>query len=312
MADFLNKLIQRASGQMPGIKPLVRSGYGALPVVNEWATEFEETVTFYDETGPVYPVQKPPVSQAESPEITTKSDVYETRELVKTSEEAEVRLAPDISHDSTMQEGQLSPGTARENEKPVFSERVVAPTSKTEEINPESRGQNYDDLSRSQMESLIESKAEQPGESEIEGVNRQRPVSRRSPEATVTSLENRRAFDRNFRVPAMERTQMRHQDTVETVEETWLISPDIKLPEREFLRKLETVTPAEQIRPVNLARQHRMEEVSPSVNVRVSIGRVEIKAVQQPEPQVQRRPSVPVGPVISLDAYLKSRDEEGR
>ena len=140
----------------------------------------------------------------------------------------------------------------------------------------------------------------------------ERLVFRERPVEMVVSPENRRGPDVERRIPVIESTEISPPEIMETVEERRLISPDVKLPARDFPRRLETEIPGEPWRPVNLARRQRIEETSPSVNVRVSIGRVEIKAVQEPEPRIQRVPSVPVGPVVSLDDYLKSRDEEGR
>ena len=53
-------------------------------------------------------------------------------------------------------------------------------------------------------------------------------------------------------------------------------------------------------------------ESPPSPDIRVTIGRVEIRAVQQPERQAKRLPSAPRKPAVSLDAYLKGRNEEKR
>ena len=46
MTDFLNRLIKRSNGQAPVIRPVVRSSYGTLPLINRSANEFEETVNF--------------------------------------------------------------------------------------------------------------------------------------------------------------------------------------------------------------------------------------------------------------------------
>ena len=53
-------------------------------------------------------------------------------------------------------------------------------------------------------------------------------------------------------------------------------------------------------------------ESPPSPDIHVTIGRVEIRAVQQPERKAKRIPSAPRKPVVSLDAYLKGRNEEKR
>jgi len=53
-------------------------------------------------------------------------------------------------------------------------------------------------------------------------------------------------------------------------------------------------------------------ESPPSPDIRVTIGRVEIRAVQPPERQAKRLPSAPRKPAVSLDAYLKGRNEEKR
>ena len=92
--------------------------------------------------------------------------------------------------------------------------------------------------------------------------------------------------------------------------------------------------PAESNRPINSDRQQFTAENTkhapdrplgrtaervafesesvPSTNIRVTIGRVEIRAVQQQERQAARPTSVPRKPAVSLDAYLKRRDEERR
>ncbi len=110
-------------------------------------------------------------------------------------------------------------------------------------------------------------------------------------------------------------------------EVTQVISRDSDLPARNLPRQLETEEPAETIQPVNLVWRYKPEvtlrqnqrmapgraeerssfgqEAPPSMNIRVTIGRVEIKAVPPPERQIQRTPSVPKGPAVSLDAYLK-------
>ena len=41
--------------------------------------------------------------------------------------------------------------------------------------------------------------------------------------------------------------------------------------------------------------------------VKVSIGRIEVRAVTPPEPRLERRPSQPPGPSLTLDDYLKRR-----
>jgi hypothetical protein len=53
-------------------------------------------------------------------------------------------------------------------------------------------------------------------------------------------------------------------------------------------------------------------EGAPPPNIRVTIGRVEIRAVQEPQRQAARPVSSPRKPAVSLDAYLKARNKEKR
>lgn len=52
-----------------------------------------------------------------------------------------------------------------------------------------------------------------------------------------------------------------------------------------------------------------VEPSSPPPNIRVTIGRVEVRAIMPPEPKAPpAKPSRP-GPALSLDDYLKQRNE---
>jgi hypothetical protein len=308
MADFLSRLIQRVSGEATGIRPLVRSGYGTFLRVNESATEFEETVIFNDDAGPVSRTQIPPVSPVQSPGITRKTDIHDTQEIIKTGAKPEIQLTPDTSRASIRRESQLYPGSSPENEDLVTSERETGPND-IEETLSEKGARNRDELTDTPTGQTIRAQPIQDSERDIKATNQTSLVFRGTPAAPPG---NRQVSDKSPQIPAPERTDIRQPDIIEVVEATQLISPDISLRERDFPRKLETEGPAEPTRQVNLARQYRPEEASPSMNIRVTIGRVEIKAVQQSEPEIQRTPSVPVAPAISLDAYLKSRDEEAR
>jgi hypothetical protein len=53
-------------------------------------------------------------------------------------------------------------------------------------------------------------------------------------------------------------------------------------------------------------------DITPTTNIRVTIGRVEIKAINPPPPQTNQTKDIakPKEPAVSLAAYLKGRDEE--
>jgi hypothetical protein len=324
MTEFLNRLIQRANGQLPGIKPLIRSSFGTLPVVNETATEFEETVAFYNNTNPISPPRKLSVSRVESPETPGKHDMQETRDSVQTTKEPEPRLITDTDRDSARRERKLFSESAQENEKMVSPEGENIPVELINKMKTDVRGQDSNAaISDYEISPRIESQIRQPEEREIRLVNRQTLISPRVQPETTASVENRQASDSNNQTSSKGGGNITQRETTETIEETQLVSPDVFIPETgspggiEIGRLVKTGRPIETGRSsepghqVNI-QQYSIKEKSPSTNLRVSIGRIEIKAIQQSEPQIRSKPAVPVGPAVSLDSYLKDRDEKKR
>lgn len=323
MADYLNRLIQRTSGQMPVIKPVGRSSYGTLPLINESVTKFEETVIFNEGANSPVSRRKTPTSQTKSQEITGQSNINETQELVKTSLESEVKAAPDTSQ-RLIRGSKSSTRSPRGNERVISSGRETT-QDKTKKTIAENGNQN-----RKVVTNTLETRKMQ------EAVNWQRRTVDRiqttSPDNSLITGETPEHRDvesllnpkRNISQPRVMKVQ----------EEMPVIPLDSNLPVKNFSRELETEEREEMIQQVNLVQRYKPEvnlrpsermipdraevrsaleqESGSSMNIRVTIGRVEIKAVQQPERQTQHTTSIPKRPAVSLDAYLKGRDEGGR
>ncbi len=113
------------------------------------------------------------------------------------------------------------------------------------------------------------------------------------------------------------------RNTIETAEVAPVKSPGDGLQAIELPRKAAKLAPPDDLvrhyQPEKSPSQSKrilptgvgispMPEAAPSSNIRVTIGRVEIKAVRPPERPVQRAAPALKGPAVSLDAYLKGRD----
>jgi hypothetical protein len=331
MADFLNRLMQRTSGQLPVIKPMVMPGYGTLPHINESVTEFEETVTFTEDTNSQASHRQTP---AKSPPVTGQPRIGEKREPGKTGERSEVEIMSDASRHSMPPEGQSSIRNTLENGIAVPPVREIT-TDKTGEMITENVNRNDKVITGTQNDRVIPVQSRPDSGPEKEKVNRQRVNLAGIP--VTPSINEHIADDSPQRsstagIPDLEKTALRQADIVAVREVTPVMSSDIKSPERDLPRESERAEPAAAFRQVNLIRRYEtalnsrqneiitgradarsiQRETSPSMNIKVTIGRVEVKAVPPPERQIQRKPSVPRSPAVSLDAYLQGRDEEGR
>jgi len=329
MTDYLNRLIKRANGQAPVIKPLVRPSYVTLPLINESVTEFEETVTFNEETNsPVSRMPTPVISPVKSPPVTGKNNIGETQESVRTSEVPEVIVMPDASLHSTSPANLSS--TRSSPEKKITQKKTKAIISESDNPNPNV-------VANTPVKRKTQLRSKQDDGLGVEPVDRQKETVER---VQTTSPDNRHITDDSpqhyniEKILAPERTGISQPDIAEVRPLTRVISRQNSLQESNLPRGLETEEPADAIRQVHLVRRYKPEanlrqnermtpgrveekgssrqEASPAMNIRVTIGRVEIKAMQQPERQIQRTPAVPKGPAVPLDAYLEGRDEEGR
>jgi len=337
MAGYINRLIKRTNGQVPVIRHLVRSGYGTLPLISEPVTEFEESLTFNEDTNsPVSRIETPVISQVKSPWITGENNTGETPELVRTSDGPEERITQDASLYSIRPVSRSSTGSPPENDRAISPERKIIP-KKTKGIVPEidNTSPNAEDNIPAKRKAPLRSKQENGRDREV--ADRQREPVARIP---ITPPDNRHVTDKSPRrhnsenVLDLERTGVSQLEIAEAPQVTPVKSRQNSLQESELPLEVATEEPADAIRQVHPVRRYipeanlrpnermktgRMEERSvsrqegtPATNIRVTIGRVEIKAVPQPERQIQRAPAAPRGPVVTLDAYLEGRDEEGR
>ncbi len=423
MADFLTRLIQRASGRAPVIRPVVRSSYGASLQVNESVGEFEETVTFEGTGAPAstnarstvrnnllstgsnkaqvsqplanseienIPVKSPvagPVSRQQSGKKTGRNFQRVTGEGISVT-----------SADSNNQEGKSTSGRKVSNRHTIPDASPPVPQKnlhvagsvvqrksmgKTPELGTAGKPEQST-LGRAIPENKATPSSSQNiiGERDIsDSSKRMKQVASPQDTREVVTQKNiektagrpRMTTDaappvppRNLRVAGVtfqrkptgdipgNETIVSRQPGVLTRAEERIIAPmttagtEATAPQRDsrlvmdrvqapsqnmviMEREESTITSRQEypgrwqseaenvakFAPDNLSGRHAERssfgnENPPSTNIRVTIGRVEIRAVQPPERQAARPASASRKPAVTLDAYLKARNEEKR
>ncbi len=326
MSDFFERLIQRTNGRMPVIRPLVRPVYGTFPPVIESFSEFEESIAFNEGTG-----SSPVTSKAQAIMPTESSEnkknpapTIRPKETART-ETREKAIIPEIHRKPSLHSKEVEhtpePGKVTTREGDVFSEtktekvfeegyplaRTAAGVSSDRESvvksQPDSlrtvtaarrRNETTVNTESNTAELVIHEEAvNQRTENVIipESVSEQRPempkIRQNTPSSTTGMAPESEAEEKG---PAGERTLVR--DYV----------PEAK-PGGIYNGALSGSIPE----PVSTR-----QESSHSNTIKVTIGRVELKATRQAERPPLRTPPVPKRPVVTLDAYLEARGKESR
>lgn len=343
MSDYLNRIIQRSSGRLPVIKPLVRSRYGASMQFKESTVESEEASVHGGISDLTTRRSALPTPRAGSRQIDIPPTDNAKRDLVETDKNPEIiPSAEDVERSAgsvrKTSEGNLAKGgrtssTKREN-----------PRGEAKAKSSENSGKGNDVLKgdRAQRESQPDTR---PGlgtrgllwtderfdrHGPLVPGERLRPLVRNDPS---TPEEDERLIAENHGVGSAENVPVsesnvdpRHAEEVRGMARG--ASREFESRERELVRE------EDMIRKANLVRHYepqakvaqnepathvtveegRRGELSSdaSTNIRVTIERVEIKGVQETARQIQQTSVGPKGPAVTLDDYLKRRNEEKR
>ncbi len=326
MADYLERLIRRTSGQMPVIRPLVRSVYSALRPVNESVSEFEETVTFHEETGPSSGNSKasvlPTIEASDNSEAPPPTN---NRGKIGHNETREKTIGSEISRQpflrSTRVEHTPEPGKVTTRKLNAVQETTV------EKVHGESHtvtgaaagvSSGRETTVNSRTDTIDTLKTTRPGDetpvhtklNSAELVIHEETVNRRTEHTVGPEFVGEQRFEipetgENPRASTDDNTQRSEREEKVPAGEKNLVKKYI--PETRPAGTYERPTPGSVSETVP-ARQ----ELSRPNNIKVTIGRVEIKAIKQPERLRWQTPSLPKRPAVTLDAYLKERGEESR
>jgi hypothetical protein len=327
MDDYLSRLIQRTSGQTPAIKPLVRSTYSAIQRVNQSTSEFKEQVTLNEESSTVPAAIQPPEKSRTGPlEGTPKPALVEKHNETIKSNPPDKRLSTGIRREQAapFQDSRKT----NDNNIVVSHNRIITPDD-MKETQSEKEAQTGERISgkspsKLDLEPEANMKSGPPGSPKRKGERVSSPliIEKKAGDRVASSLQPEVEPVRNEMETSRQNTSPdRHPER--------LISPDPG-----FIGDRKEMVVTEPVQDRNLVKKYRPEarisnwneRMNPEIgresvstrqepaetNIKVTIGRVEIKAVRQPERQIPRAPSIQRKPVISLDAYLEGRNEEGR
>ena len=350
MTDFLTRLVQRANGQATVIKPMARSSYGALPFINESANGFEETVTFEGGDSPTVANSEVNSSLIQSsvtnPMLERRSVQRPNRQSKRLSDKAKTASTSERS----IAGGKTISAKMAAEQRGVAADASSAILQKNLHVHSDSiqRKVDVDTVkakaigSRQQSASIRaagEDRAAMASHNNMIGsetLSNRRAARRQMTTSDATLQRNSHLVDDSRRGSRIATESI--QNALEIQELKRVVPQESDLLARGLSRDLVTLEregSVESSRQKNLGRQqftaenvikHTPDSLSvraaeraslgsentPSSNIQVTIGRVEIRAVQQPEHQSARPTSAPRRPAVSLDAYLKRRDEERR
>lgn len=378
MTDFLMRLVQRANGQAPAIKPAVRSSYSSLPIINESANGFEETVNFEgidpDTSQDGQPISRIPrttaaMTDTEAPPSDAHSEVNKL--LVKQAVsnqiiEQQARQRTDRQSSRRSSEDKAAPASKRNTENattssqrsvnrqkaahaaPAISQRTshtgnniiqrksISNTLVSEKIGLRQQGV----FAQAEGRPTTTAHSNMIGEKGIS--NKEAPRRRMTTVAATPAVSHRNLNVSGDSMPKETRRDAVQAEAIQNNFETQAGKPAVPresdLSAKSLSQNLVTLEREESVesnRRKNPGRQqftaenvikHAPDrslertaervafesESTPSTNIRVTIGRVEIRAIQPPERQAIRTPAVPKGPAVSLDTYLNGRDKEKR
>jgi hypothetical protein len=336
MTNYLDRMIKRINGELPVMKPLVRSSYQRLPFVNENKSEFIETVLFDAGDSQAIPDMTPPAqdfTHAPEPvvknssgipigETNLRSDIRKSSnkatdrdqvaELLKTpgnpsleTKVHAVRLVISPGEERTITPiNILSPDDKRIHKDSVSkSGQITAPAQISLPKRKSSVKTSLGDASpeRKLMDNQIQPQAFSPAIANPEGtLKAQSLVEKREFQAKNVphNISNR---TKTVSVSQPDKTDLDlHLTRIEK-------NPASDLVKRGY--RTEDIKPPTREEKINASRS----PVQPN-HISVTIGRIEIKAVNapvQPVPQTQPVSKSPE-PIISLESYLKNRDEARR
>ncbi len=333
MADYLDRLIQRTGGRASTIKPLIRSSFGTLPLQKQFSDQPGET--FVRNRSMVRSakseIAKP--AQTEKEVADGRNEVGEMAEPGRTSRTDEVRspLAAKLSADVSI------PKADGEIEKKWELSRAVdekSASQKVEESSESAVGETHREIGNGPGRregchkfnpniELVGRTSEQnfpATEPKHSGLH---PHGRNMTLGDGTGSENGRISppDANESIypPTTEPDMVEHLTSGEV--ETLDVEPIKEIPEFRMSSLVSGLEhyPETQARaegPVPLINRHSPDKSGsfPGSTIRVSIGRVEVRAVHQPESpkQVPQSVAAPRTPAITLDDYLKRRGEDHR
>jgi hypothetical protein len=351
MTTYLEKLLLRVNGQLPVIKPVVRSNYGALPVINESKSEIEETVSFNEvDSTPYSDNRTAPNGTQFSPGVNKKNIPVIIQDENKKHPDHSGKVPSDMV--SNMVQGKINqplatPKALLPESKPPAEQvkahpemhptilpngipaQQTAPTTFREQSNPSIK-------SLVQNASLIQKTNPAIASNKIaSSLEKKRATARQTPEGSSSptrktaqtnySEQNSRYHISNENPKSFSEKHTYSESLPSNTESITDRQPD----NESRLSRLEHV---DKIASRNLVKQPYTSQQnslrskgetlyysdrestgsrSPTTNITVTIGRVEIKAVTQTHPAT---PPVQVNskakePVISLESYLKNRDE---
>ncbi|MDY6795819.1 MAG: hypothetical protein SWK76_11190 [Actinomycetota bacterium] len=335
MSDYINRLIQRASGRMPVIEPALRSGYEAFPRVIETAAEFEEAIAFDNDAETHEPLTQATARvDTESSPIAVKPLTHETGDAREAGDKTRVAEGADALLHPGRRWDKPSPGSPGASDTAVLpggdSTRIGAAAKPAPEV--EKEGFDVD---------LVVPVARKTPVRHVERIIRDGEMIDRYGEtvdepqpATANKIniidEGPRYHDMKV-TPAREISDTGQTDVVELQRAE---QPTRSIWKEESNLEPKTEEPPDTIQPASLvpgymqeAGRRRDESLMPggagfgdfigrdvpsSRNIQVTIGRVEIRAVREPEHRPQPAPAAPREPAVSLDVYLERRDGERR
>jgi hypothetical protein len=299
MTDYLNRLIQRTSGQIPVIKPLVRSMYGTFPTKNEPAVNFEEPVTDLEEQMPVplhtgefmQTILKPEFTGNELPLIETEQDKGPEKERTIISKNTKVK-------DNKVTGNSLKAETREAGQ--IQTKDITLPIKGPEPVRPNKIlprrliGQKLVSFHQASKQSTkqqtwLNENVNVPPQSGTEVIVNEAEIP--------ASGDSKKA---NF--PEREGTQFISQPVEyshrENLVHNYVPETNVKQPPEESV----TFGAERRASIINMTTSHPV--------IQVTIGEVEIRAETPPARQEPRVLINRKTPVISLDDYLKKRDGE--
>jgi hypothetical protein len=296
MSDFLSRLIERTSGTAVVVRPLVRPGYGALPPAVPPAGDTE---TAADEATANIPAAMPAVSP-ESPAIprrTSRSEAGEpapnTRKRVASPPQA--AKEPVSARSDVNMKGETRPAAPvsgrRKTEQTVAS--VVAKERRTEPA-----------IRQTIVAARSAAPPSVPARTPVEPATRAIHIDEAEKPGTavpVTTVVNtkERIVDIKRETTGLPAVVTRGGQT----EARAAVAPESVVRAAEARQVVQPGRPAER----NLARERAIQPP----DIKVTIGRIEVRA-DPPPPPAPPRAAVKRGPAVSLESYLKGREEGNR
>jgi len=296
MTDFLNRLAERTLGLTPRVMPRLASRYSHSPLIEP----IEDTLT-----------EEPPrVVESHSDRAPASNSLPNDHRISSRTDAKAAALEidrtmtmdqPSIILDETIVPNSLEPSLLRR--EPTTRIKNELPTRVALDLQPTmlQRSGNQQSLPSETKESFERSN---PGRIGLDG--RESTIVRSLPASAISeSMELTNHSVQNYS------EQSRDEPRSPALNEQL---PPIRggrgIPIQPVMERAAQKVQAERAEPKALEDKGQPfpppNEPEPSV-IRVTIGRIEVRAIMQPAPAAERPKTARTSPVLSLDAYLKQR-----